>query len=73
MSTDAGRLRIYASPSVRCFVAQKLLAILCRRSSTQVTEDLRKMLLTFEATGQGYIYYSTIGGAQYPFGAPLPL
>jgi hypothetical protein len=65
MSADVVRLRIYAFPSVRHFVIQKFLAILCRANSIHVTEDLRKMLLAFEATGHGYIHYSPIGGAQH--------
>lgn len=44
-------------------MGQNFLAIFCRTSSTHVTEDLRKMLLGFEATGHGYIHYSRIGGA----------
>ena len=40
----------------RRFAAQKFLAIFCRTSSTHATEDLRKMLLGFEATGHGYIH-----------------
>ena len=73
MSTDTGRPRIYAFAGVRRFVAQKLLAILCRASSTHVTEGLCKVLLALEATGHGYIYYSPIGGAQHLFGALYPL
>jgi hypothetical protein len=38
-----------------------------------VTEDLRKMLLALEATGDGYIDYSPIGGPQYLFGTLYPL
>ena len=55
------------------FVAQKFLAILCRAGPTHVTEGLRKMLLAFEATGDGYIQYSRIGGAQHLFGTLYPL
>jgi hypothetical protein len=54
-------------------VAQKFLAIFCRARSALVTEDLRKMLLGFEATGHGYIHYSRIGGAQHLFGTLYPL
>jgi hypothetical protein len=54
-------------------VAQNFLAIFCRTGSTPVTEDLRKMLLGFEATGRGYIDYSRIGGAQHLFGTLYPL
>jgi hypothetical protein len=68
MSAEVVRLRIYAFPSVRHFVVQKFLAILCRADSTDVTEDLRKMLLAFETTGYGYIHYSLIGGAQHDLG-----
>ena len=63
--------RVAGYPSGRLFldsVEQALavaLAILCRANSTHVTEDLRKMLLAFEATGHGYIHYSPIGGAQH--------
>ena len=32
-----------------------------------MTEDLRKMLLGFEAAGHGYIDYSRIGGTQQLF------
>jgi len=73
MSADVVRLRIYAFPSVRHFVVQKFLAILCRASSAHVTEDLRKMLLAFEATGHGYIHHSRVGGAQHLFGTLYPL
>src|SRR5580704_18496909 len=58
-------LRIRAFPSVRRFVVKKFPAILCRGNSTHVTEDLRKMLLAFEAAGHGYIQYSLIGRAQH--------
>ena len=54
-------------------MAQKFLAIFCRTSSTHATEDLRKMLLGFEAAGHGYIHYSRIGGAQHLFGTLHPL
>jgi hypothetical protein len=60
-------------PSARRFVAQKFLAIFCWARSALVTEDLRKMLLGFEATGHGYIHYSRIGGAQHLFGTLYPL
>ena len=54
-------------------MAQKFLAIFCWARSALVTEDLRKMLLGFEATGHGYIHYSRIGRAQHLFGTFYPL
>ena len=38
--------------------AQKILAILCRANSTNITKDLRKVLLGFETTRDGYVQYS---------------
>ena len=59
--------------SARRLVAQKFPAILCRANSTHATEDLRKMLLAFEAAGHGYINYSSIGGGQQLFRSLYPL
>src|SRR5579862_3559904 len=55
------------------FVAQKVLAILCRANSTDITKDLRKVLLGLEATGHGHIQYSRIGSAQHRLGTIEPL
>ena len=55
------------------FVAQKILAIPCRAKSTDITKDLRKVLLGLEATGHGHVQYSRIGSTQHRLGTLKPL
>ena len=50
----------------------RLLAILCRANSPDVTKDLRKVLLGFKATGNSHVQYSRIGSTQHQFGALEP-
>src|SRR5258705_10549574 len=47
------------------FIAQKILAIPCRANSTDISKDLRKVLLGLEATGHGHVQYSRIGSMQH--------
>src|SRR5882762_5008835 len=51
------------------FGVQKILTILCRANSTNITKDLRKVLLGLETTGHGHVQYSRIRSTQHPFGA----
>ena len=53
--------------------AQKILAILCRTNSTDITKDLRKVLLRLEATGNGHVQYPRIGSTQHRFSTLNPL
>jgi hypothetical protein len=46
-------------------LAQKILAIPCRTNSTDITKDLRKVLLGLEATGYGHVQYSRIRSTQH--------
>jgi hypothetical protein len=55
------------------FGAQKILAILSRASSADITKDLRKVLLGLEATGHGHVQYSHIGGTQHRLSTLNPL
>jgi hypothetical protein len=50
------------------FGADKILAILCRANSSDVTKDLCKVLLGLEATGHGHVQYSRIGSTQHRLG-----
>ena len=54
-------------------VAHQILAIPCRANSTEITKDLRKVLLGLEATGHGHVQYSRIGSAQHRFSTLNPL
>ena len=56
-----------------CFGADKILAILCRANSPDVTKDLCKVLLGLEATGHGHVQDSRIGGTQHRFSTLKPL
>lgn len=47
------------------FGAQNILAILRRTDSTDITKDLREVLLSFEATGHGHVQYSRIRSTQH--------
>ena len=47
------------------FVAEKILAIPCRANTTDITKDLRKVLLGLEATGYGHVQYSRTGSTQH--------
>ena len=55
------------------FIAQKILAIPCRTNSTDITKDLRKVLLGLEATGHGHVQYSRIGSTQHRLSTLKPL
>ena len=54
-------------------VAHQILAIPCRANSTEITKDLRKMLLGLEATGHGHVQYSRIGRTQHRLSTLKPL
>jgi hypothetical protein len=54
-------------------LAQKILAIPCRADPTDITKDLRKVLLRLEATGYGHIQYSRIASTQHRPGTLKPL
>jgi len=51
------------------FRKPEILAILGRADSTDITEDLRKVLLGLEAAGHGNVQYSRIGSTQDRLGA----
>ena len=55
------------------FGVQKILAILCRANSTDITKDLCKVLLGLEATGHGHVQYSRIGSTQHRLSTLKPL
>ncbi|HVH86915.1 MAG TPA: hypothetical protein VM912_09330, partial [Terriglobales bacterium] len=55
------------------FGVDKILTILCRANSTNITKDLRKVLLGLEATGHGHVQYSRIGSTQHRFSTLKPL
>src|ERR1700732_2403655 len=55
------------------FGVQKILAILCRANSTDVTKNLCKVLLSSEATGDGHVQYARIGSTQHGFSTLNPL
>src|SRR3954453_13835505 len=55
------------------FGVAKILAILSRTNSTDITKDLRKVLLSFETTGYGHVQYSRIRSTQHRSGALDPL
>jgi len=57
----------------RIFGADKILAILCRANSPDATKDLCKVLLGFEATGDGHVQDSRIGSTQHRFSTLKPL
>src|SRR5882724_10207094 len=59
--------------SVNRFRVQKILAILCRANSPDVTKDLCKVLLGLEATGHGHVQYPRIGSTQHRFSTLKPL
>src|SRR5580700_5810148 len=54
------------------FGADKILAILCRANSADVTKDLRKVLLGLEAAGNGDVQYSRIRSTQHRLSALKP-
>src|ERR1700722_12314757 len=54
------------------FGADKILAILCRANSPEVTKDLCKVLLGLEATGNGHVQYPRIGSTQHRFSTLKP-
>ena len=54
-------------------MAQKVLAIPCWANSTDVTKDLRKVLLGLETTGHGHVQYSSIGSTQHRLSTLKPL
>ena len=55
------------------FGVNKILAILCRTNSTDLTKNLRKVLLGLEATGNGHVQYPRIGSTQHGFSTLNPL
>ncbi len=56
-----------------CFGADRILAILCRANSPDVTKDLRKVLLRLEATGHGHVQHARIGSTQHRLSTLEPL
>jgi hypothetical protein len=50
-----------------------ILSILSRADSTDPTKNLRKVLLSLEATRHGNVQYSRIGGTQHRLSALEPL
>ena len=59
--------------SANHFGVQKILAILSWTNSTDITKDLRKVLLSCEATGHGHVQYPHIGNTQHRFSTLDPL
>ena len=57
----------------RRFGADKILAILCRAHSPDVTKNLCKVLLGLEAAGNGHVEYSRTGSTQHRFSTCKPL
>src|SRR5216683_1513409 len=55
------------------FISQKVLAIPGRANSTEITKDLRKVLLGLEATGHCHVQYSRVGGTQHRLSTLKPL
>jgi hypothetical protein len=55
------------------FGVDKILAVLTRTNSTDITKDLRKVLLSFEATGYGHVQYSRTRSTQHRFSTLDPL